>query len=184
MLRPGRNPLARDVDRVESTIVILFVVIALVLVPVMLTFGSVTFTSLTEQGSRESTARYESVATLTEDAPVTSVGTQGEVFLVTAKVAATWQLLDRTTRTGLVDAAEGLKAGAEVPVWLDESGAPAKAPLSTADAAVAGVLVATVGWFATVGLFAMVFWVLHRVLDQRRFRAWDAEWARMSGGVA
>lgn len=182
LLRPGRNPLARDTDRVESAVVLLFVLVALVLVPVMLTFGSVTFRSLVEQSTRESSARYEAVATLTEDAPVTSVGTQGEVFLVTAKVPATWRLPDGSTRTGLVDADEGLKAGAEVQVWLDASGAPAEKPLSTADAAVTGALVAAVGWFAAAGLLATAWWVVHRLLDRRRFRAWDAEWARIGHG--
>ena len=182
LLRPGRNELARHTDRVESTVVLLFVLIALVLVPVMLTFGSETFTRVVEQSTQDSAARYEVVATLTEDAPVTSVGTQGEVFLVTAKVPATWRLPDGSTRTGLVDADEGLKAGAEIPVWLDESGAPAERPLSTADAAVAGALVAAVGWITAVGLLATVCWILHRMLDRHRFRAWDAEWARIGQG--
>lgn len=180
LLRPGGNPLARDVDRIESAVVLLCVLAALVLVPVMLTFGSVTFTSLAGQSSRE--VRDRVVATLTEDAPVTSTGTQGEVPVVTAKVPATWRLADGTTGTGVVDAPEGLKAGAEVPVWLDGSGTPAGAPLSTADAAAAGALVAAGGWCAVAGLFAAVCLLLHRLFDRRRFRAWDVEWARIGPG--
>jgi hypothetical protein len=38
--QPGRNPLARGVDRMEGTAVLLSLLLALVLVPVMLTLGS------------------------------------------------------------------------------------------------------------------------------------------------
>jgi hypothetical protein len=106
LLRPGGNPLGRGVDRAEATIVILFVLLALVLVPVMLTVGSLTSSSLAEQGERQSRAWHETVAILTEDAPESTVGTPGEFVGGPSKVAARWQLPDGTTCTGSVEAAD------------------------------------------------------------------------------
>ena len=182
LLRPGRNPLARGVDRTEGTIVILFALLALALVPVLLTLGSLTYAALAERGAQEAGARHETVAVLTEDAPVTAAGTPGEMTGATVKVAARWQLPDGSTRTGRVDVDTGLKAGAEVPVWLDSSGTPVAPPMSESDAAVAGALVAAGGWIAVAGLFALVGWGLHRVFDRRRYRAWDTEWAAEGPG--
>ncbi|HYQ63983.1 hypothetical protein [Actinophytocola sp.] len=179
LLRPAGNPLARGTDRAEAAVVVLSVLLAMVLVPVMLTLGSVTYSNLVEQSARQSRGRHETVAVLTQDAPGTSVGTRGETVSGKAKVPARWRLPDGTTRTGLVEADDGSKAGAEVSVWLDQSGRPARPPMSTVDFVGAGVLVALFGWLTTVGLLALGCWGLHRVLDRRRYRDWDAEWTRI-----
>jgi hypothetical protein len=170
---------ARGVDRAEATVVVLFVLLALALVPVMLTLGSLTYANLAEQSEQQARTRHETVAVLTENTSETSVGTRGEVVNATSKVAARWQLPDGTTRTGLVDADDGLMAGAEVTVWLDDSGRPVSPPMSTVNIVGAGVLVAVFGWFAAVGLIALACWGLHHVFDRRRYRAWDTEWARV-----
>jgi hypothetical protein len=179
LLRPGRNPLSRGVDEAEATVVIVFALLALVLVPVMLTFGSLTYANLAERSEQQVRTRHEAVAVLTEDAPGPNVGTRGEVLSGNSKVAARWQLPDGATRTGLVEAADGSKAGAEVRIWLDESGRPVAAPMSSVDSVGSGVLVAVFGWLVSVGLIALACWGLRHVLDRRRYRAWDTEWARV-----
>lgn len=181
-LRPGGNPLARGVDRAEAAVAIVIVLLALVLVPVLLTLGSVTHSGLVEQGRREAATRHETVAVLTEDAPVTAAGTPGTVASAKVKVAARWELADGTTRTGRVDADEGLHSGTEVRVWVDDAGAPAAAPLSAEDAVAMGVLVAVIGWFAVACVLAVIWLVLHHAFDRHRYRAWDAEWARLGPG--
>ncbi|MFI7680440.1 hypothetical protein [Actinophytocola sp. NPDC049390] len=179
LVRPGGNPLARGVDRAEGTAVILFILLALVLVPVLLTLGSETYSNLAERGERQAATRHETVAVLTENAPVASVGAQGDGVRMTPKVAAHWQLPDGTFRTGLVDAETGMKAGAEVPVWLDRSGRAVDPPVSSADAVVGGVLVAVSGWLVVAGLCALFCRGVHHALDRRRYRAWETEWARV-----
>jgi hypothetical protein len=179
LLRPGRNPVARGVDRTEATAVILLVLLALVLVPVMLTLGSLTYANFAEHSEQQARTWHKTVAVLTEDTSETSVGTRGEVVNATSKVTARWQLPDGTTRTGLVDADDGLMAGAEVTVWLDESGNPVNPPMSTVESVGAGMLVAFFGWLIAVGLIALAGWGLHHVLDRRRYRAWDIQWARV-----
>jgi len=179
LLRPGRNPLGRGADRVEATVLVLSVLLAFVLVPVMLTFGSLTYSSLADQNAQQFRDRYETVAILTEDAPDTAGSTRGESVGGKSKVAARWQLRNGAARTGLVLAEDGSKAGAEVSVWLDESGRPMDPPLSAVDLIGAGVLVAVFGWLSAVGLLALGCWGLHHALDRRRFRAWDSEWDRV-----
>lgn len=157
----------------------LAVLLALVLVPVMLTFGSLTYESLAERSEQQSGSRHQTVAVLTQDAPETSTGTRGEVVGGKSKVPARWQLPDGTTRTGRVEADDGLKAGAKISIWVDESGSLADPPLSTMDAVGAGVLVAGFGWLSVVGLLVLVCWCLHRVLERHRYQVWQAEWARV-----
>lgn len=179
LLRPGRNPLARGVDRAEAMVVKLSVLLALVLVPIMLTLGSLTYDSLDQEREQQTRGRHETVAVLTRNGPATSVGVRGEAADTKSKVPATWRLPDGTTRTGLVEADEGLQAGAEVSVWLDdESGNPTDAPLSTVDIVGAAVLVTFFGWSFAVGMLAALCCGLHHRLDRRRYRMWEAEWAR------
>jgi hypothetical protein len=179
LLRPGGNPLARGVDRTEGAVVGLVVLVALALVPVMLTLGSVTYAGLAERSARQAESRHETVAILTENAPVATPSPHGTVINARSPVPARWQLLDGSTRTGPVSAEDGLKAGAEVPVWLDRSGNAVDPPLSSSDAVVTGVLVAVCGWLAVAALFSLVCWGLHRAFDRRRYRFWDTEWARV-----
>jgi hypothetical protein len=177
VLLPGRSPLARGVDRLEGTAVIVAVMIALVLVPVMLTLGSLTHASIAEEREQQVRDRYETVAVLTEDAPA-SLGARGEAA-ATSEVPARWQLPNGTTRTGMVRADNGLEAGAEVPVWLDRSGSPVNPPLSTFDAGMVAVMVAACGWFVAVGLLALACYGLRVALDRRRYRAWQTQWAQV-----
>ena len=179
LLCPGTNRLARGVDKTEATIVILFVLLALLLVPVMLTLGTVTSTSLAEQSAQQSRSRYETVAVLTRDAPEPGLSARGEVVHRSSWVPARWRLPDGTSATGSVKADNGLQAGAQVTVWLDESGRVTEPPLSRTDYVGAGVLVAVLGWLSVVGLLALACWALHHALDRRRYRAWDSEWARV-----
>ncbi len=114
---------------------------------------------------------------VTQDAP-TSTGPRGEVVGGTSEVPARWELPDGTIRAGTAEARDGLKAGAEASIWLDGSGGRVDPPVSTTDIVGAGVLVGAFGWLAAVGLLALVCWCLHRVLERRRYRIWQAEWVR------
>ncbi len=178
LLRPGSNPLARGVDRVEAAVVKLAVLLALVLVPVMLTIGSLTSDGLAQDAARQAAARHEAVAVLTKDAPATSLSGRGEDADGKSKAPAQWRAPDGTTHTGLVEADDGLKTGAKVSVWLDRSGRPADPPLSAVDIVAASALVVVFGWLAAVGALAALCVGLHHMFDRRRYRTWDIEWTR------
>lgn len=174
---PGRNPLTRGIDRLQGVVAILSVVVGLVLVPIMLTVGSLTYDDMADKGAEEASARYETVATLTEDAPVLSA--RGDTLVGSPRVRAEWRTRAGTTDTGRVSADNGMKAGDEIAVWLDEDGRPVDAPVSESAAVAAGVLVAASGWLAACGLLALAFFGLRWVLDRHRYRAWQLEWARV-----
>lgn len=175
LLRPGTNPLARGVDRLEAAVVILAMVVGLVLVPVMLTVGSLTHAGLAGERGQQLRDRYATVAVLTEDAPAVNVGIRGAVA-GKSDVPARWRLSDGATRTGVVRVADGRKAGNEIPIWLDRSGRPVDPPVSALDVWAAGATAAVCGWLVVVGLLALACFGFHVALNRRRFRAWQTEW--------
>lgn len=175
-LRPGGNPLARGTDRVEGGAVLAAILVGLLLLPVMLVFGSLTFESISERGAAQTRTRHDTVATLTADAPeetVTSYGNTGKVL-----VPAQWQRPDGSLGTGPVPADYGLEEGATVEIWIDRGGRVVDAPINSADAAFAAVMVAVWGWVAVLGVLALLLYGLRRVLDRRRYDAWDRQWLR------
>ena len=178
LLHPGRNPLARGVDRLEAVVLVLAMALAVVLVPVMLTFGSLTFASLGDQAARQAAIRHESVAVLLEDAPA-AVVVRGGVVSGRSVVRAQWRLPAGDVRTGPVEVVNGSRSGEEVPVWLDDAGRPVDPPLSTEAAAAEAAMVAVFGWFFAAGLLALACYGTHVALERRRSRGWEADWARV-----
>ncbi len=179
LLRPGGNPLARGADRLEAAVLVLAMTIAVVLVPVMLTLGSLTFASLSDQAERQAATRHEFVAVLLQDAPAAVVGRGGAVG-GRSVVRAQWRMPAGGVRTGQVEVVNGSKAGQEVPVWLDDSGQPVDPPLSTESVVAEAVAVAVLGWLVAAGLLTLACYGLHAALQRRRYRAWDADWARVA----
>jgi hypothetical protein len=179
LLRPGGNPLARGADRLEAAVLVLAMTIAVVLVPVMLTFGSLTFASLDDVAERQAATRHEFVAVLLQDAP-TAVVVRGGAVGGRSVVRAQWRMPAGEVRTGQVEVVNGSKAGQEVPVWLDDSGQPVDPPLSTESVVAEAVAVAVLGWLVAAGLLTLACYGLHAALQRRRYRAWDADWARVA----
>lgn len=182
LIRPRGNPLARGVDRLECMALVVFVLVALLLLPVMLVLGSLAYTDISAKGEQEARTRHEAVATLTEDAPMPSFGAHGTAATGKSDVQAEWQLPNGSTQTGEVQAADGLRSGAEVKVWLDQKGRVVDPPVTATDAGFAAVLIAALGWLTIVGLLALGQFGIHRLLDRRRYRAWDQEWAQVEPG--
>lgn len=176
---PRRNPLTRGVDLLQGTCAALAVVVALVLVPIMLTVGSLTYDDMAAKGAEQAGTRYETVATLLEDAPNPVLGAHGDVQVGSPRVRAEWQTREGFTHKGQVSADSGMKDGEQVAVWLDEDGLPTDAPVSNSDAVAAGVLVAASGWLAACGFLALAFFGFRWILDRHRYRAWQLEWARV-----
>lgn len=177
LMRPGHNPLARGVDRLQGALVALSLAVGLVLVPVMLTIGSLTYADLSEQGDEQARTRYETVATLTRDAPNAAMGAHGDIGVGSSKVPGEWRLRDGTTRAGRVTADDGLRTGAKVTVWLDEEDQPTEPPVSAPEAVMAGVLVAATGWLTIAGFLALFCCGVHWLLERHRVRGWQKEWA-------
>ncbi|MPZ81732.1 MAG: hypothetical protein GEV28_15540 [Actinophytocola sp.] len=151
--------------------------IGLLLLPIMLTLGSVIYADISEKGQEQGRTRHEAVAVLAEDAP-DAVVTVHDNTTSTSKVSAEWRLPNGTAATGLVRADNGLKAGAKVDIWLDDEGRVVEAPVTSTDAAAAGVMTAAFGWVTVAGLLTLAQVGIHRLLNRRRYRAWSLEWER------
>lgn len=177
LIWPFHNPLARGTDRVEAVAVLVGLIAALLLVPVMLVLGSLVRADLLAQSERDAATSHQAVAVLLRDAPVSSGGGYPTVVGAKSNVLARWTRPDGSIGTGLVPASDGLKAGAEVNIWLDQSGRLANQPVSKTDADVGGALVAITGWLAAMIVPGLALTGLHFRLAAHRSRAWDREWA-------
>lgn len=178
---PHRNPLARGSDRVESATLVAVVVAALLLGPVMLVFGSIVHADMVAEGEQEARTRHAAAAVLTRDAPDTGLRGPGS-SIGNPNVPATWTLPDGTTGTGRVTAPSDTKAGAKIDIWLDQDGRVAERPLTAADAALGGAVVALSGWLSAVVLLVAAQTGLRLLLNRRRYRAWDRQWERVEPG--
>ncbi|MPZ81796.1 MAG: hypothetical protein GEV28_15910 [Actinophytocola sp.] len=145
------------------------VLAALLLLPIMLMLGRPA--DISAKGEQHARTRHETVATLIVDADAKPGGHR---IAATGKsdVRAEWQLPDGSTQTGLVRANKGLKSGAEVEIWLDQGGRVVGPPVSSADAGLAAVMIAAVGWLTVAGLLASCQVGLHHLLNRRRYRSW------------
>jgi hypothetical protein len=179
---PYRNALARGSDKLESASLAFVVLVGLSLGPVMLVFGSIVHADVVAAGERQARTRHAVVAVLTQDAPDTETGEQGSTYSGKPMVPATWTKPDGTTGKGEVEAAYGLQVGAKVEIWLDEHGREVDRPVTEADAAADGVLVALVGWVTVLVLLTGAQAGVHLLLNRRRYRAWDRQWEQIEPG--
>ncbi len=177
LLRPGDDPLVRDVDRAERVTVLACVVLAVLLIPVALTVGALTYRGLAAAAAEKAATHHRTVAVLTEDVP--AAGARGYAGSTTPSARVRWRLPDGTTRSGVVPVRDGMAAGDTVDVWLDESGAPTGPPMSTSDAAGTAIGVAAFGWLGAAGLLALCCYGLHTRFERRRLRGWADAWAAL-----
>lgn len=179
---PHRNGLARGSDRVESASLVLVLLVALLFGPVMLALGSIVHADMVATGEEQARTRQPVVAILTRDAPDVGAGGHGNVVAGLSHVPATWTLPDGTAGSGKVPARDGMNAGTKVDIWLDGDGRVVDRPLTEADSAVGGAMVTLSGWLTAVVLLVVAQTGLHFLLNRRRYRAWDQQWARVEPG--
>jgi hypothetical protein len=170
---PGGNPISRGVDRLEGFSLVVFVVFAVLLVPIMLMAGSLTYGSIITTAEQQARTRHQVVATLLEDTMKTSADGSGPY-----RVRARW-LSAEGPRTGRVLADKGLQTGDRIRIWLDEKGRPVTAPAGAGEAALAAALVVITGWLTAAGVLGLVHGGVKRLLDRRRYREWEREWAQV-----
>lgn len=171
-----RNPLRRGTDRVEAVLRLVTVVLLVAVVPAAAVIAG---QRADQRGLRQAQAQRAAdhlvTAVLLRDAQ--EAGMPDPYSAVqTTMVPARWQLPGHPSRTGEVLAVVGARKGSTVEIWVDSSGAKTDPPLRHSDIVgsvyLAVVMTLLVSWLA---LFAV--WVIaRRILNRRRFRAWDAEW--------
>jgi len=175
-----RNPLRRGTDRVEAALRLVMILLAVVAVPLAaVAAGRWADHYALHRAQAQLAADRQVTAVLLEDSPVTGVP-DPYTNVQTAWVLARWQPPGQPPRTGQVLALAGAHKGSTVRTWINPSGAVTDPPVDHR------IVVGDV-WLAVMAT-CLMSWVLllaagvivHRVLDRRRLRAWEAEW-RASG---
>lgn len=174
----GHNPLARTSDRIEGVLLLVVVLGILVALPLAAFLAAGTYQGQLALSQQQRVSRHLAVATLTENAPNPLPATDGAVAPpLTANVHAHWAGADGGERVGIVPAEPGTAAGSTVPVWLSDSGDPVDPPLSQSDVTTAAVLSGFFAWLIAVTMLFVAYRTARFLLDRRRVRRWDLEWA-------
>jgi len=176
-MRPTTAGLPRRVtDRVEDAVAWALLACALFVVAVGVVTGIAVYAASVQRASAEAAERTPTTAVLVQDVPNVPV-TNPTVGRMPA--AATWRDADGVVHTGVVDAGVGLVAGAEVPVWLDRSGAVVPAPMSALDAEAVGFGAGVVVVLTGGAVLAWIWWVVRRAAAARNAATWEREWAQV-----
>jgi hypothetical protein len=170
----GRNPLRRRVDRLESALLLGALVAALLAIPAAAALGT-TIRNRAEHMAAQHRAELHPVQARTlEDAVSPALGQ------ITTRVRIIWFDALGSPQEGWADVLIGTNAGTELTIWLDRTGARARAPRESDDSAAlgvaAGVIMLTLAWPLLWGLFRLA----RLPLDRRRAQEWAREWEQVS----
>lgn len=173
---PDRNPLRRRIDRIETLIAVVLVVVFAAVSPASaLAAGRSAYQAGVGVARDAEHAGWRQVsAVLVKDAYYPAGVARG--LLTIAEAPARWIAPDGTRRSGEIAAPPGANAGSTVTTWVDAAGRPVTPPLTGTQITEQGV---AAGVAAGVGVAVVLLsaWLLaRRWLDRRRHAAWDAAW--------
>ncbi len=163
----------RRTDRVEDWTAWVLLAAGLLVIIFGCAFGIRVDDQLTARSRAEALDRTPASATLLKAAPtIASAYATGSPVGVTA----TWEDRFGVSHTGIVDAPQGLDAGSSVPIWVDRSGAEVSAPTTAGDAFVVSAIAAGLLIAACLGVLALLWEVVRRVILAVNCAAWEREW--------
>lgn len=179
-LGANRNPVATTWDRLEARVVVFAIVLSLGMLPVALAVGSLTYESALADATEQQASRTQTTAVVLADVPY-SVNAHGVATQAPAR--AVWQLPDGTERMGEVYVDPGATAGTKTPIWIDQAGDPALAPLTRDGALGAAIGVAVLAWVGFLGAIALLTWGARVALDRLRGADLARDWQRLSSDL-
>lgn len=173
----GRHPLRRRADRLESALLLTALLIAVLTIPAAVVLGT-TVRDHQESAAADQRAGLQQVTARTLEDTATLVPTApGQI---SSEVRIAWVDATGAPGEGRADVLIGSRAGAELTIWLDRSGAVHRAPREAGDCtalgASAGAMLLITVWTIAWGLFSLA----RRSLDRRRDQAWTVEWQQVS----
>lgn len=172
----GANPLLRRSDRIESWFTVLVLWVLLLGLPgVSFAVGWANYSGHLDHVHAQAAQRHQVDARLTGDASGTGhPGPHGETFQAPVR----WHDRGGAARTGTAHVPSGTRDGQTVRIWVDRHGSVASPPAGANDAEASGWLAGlTTAVGITLGALGAQTTV-RCVLDHRRYRQWDAEWAQ------
>ncbi|WP_086825825.1 hypothetical protein [Streptomyces sp. NRRL B-24572] len=92
---------------------------------------------------------------------------------------AVWEYPDHISRSGPVHVPPRTPQGRTVTIWVDDSGAPARPPDTTADLALSAVAGGTAVAGAAGATAAGALALVRRSTEGRRLAAWEREWEQV-----
>ncbi|WP_147397296.1 Rv1733c family protein [Amycolatopsis panacis] len=170
------SPLRRTVDRLESLLVAVAILLALAAVPFAVAAGRAVSTGVQHTAAAQAAASTPVAATPVQKAlNVPPVPT-------TRPVPVVWTLPDGSVHSGQVEMNVGTSAPTTVTIWVDRQGRQVSPPVGTDQAGrrgtVVGILTELAVILALTGLVALLRWPLNR----HRAAGWENEW-RIVGPV-
>ncbi|MFG1798193.1 hypothetical protein [Nocardia sp. NPDC049149] len=165
------NPLLRKSDRFEALLRLVAVAAVIVAVPVAGALGTAAYTESAAQIHTENVTKHRTNAVLTED--------PAKVATYEYHARVRWD--DNGVRgTAVVQVPRGVRADAQITIWLGQDGAPTTEPRKPAAAAMTGigvgVLVLVSTWLVGWSMVRGIGWLL----DVRRSARWAYEWRQFS----
>lgn len=174
-VRPDRNPLRRRSDKLETFLLAGSIVAVAAAGPfVVPAVAGASHAAAVRSQAAERATRHEIKADLLQQA---ADGGDGYSSATQVLARAQWRAPDGAIRSGVVTAPGGAAKGSAVPIWTDAQGNLTGPPLDAGQIAgqadLAGV--AAAGGLAILLLSETV--VIRRILERRRLRDWDDDWA-------
>ncbi|MFC9552539.1 hypothetical protein ACFTWF_16995 [Rhodococcus sp. NPDC056960] len=169
------NPLMRRSDRIESTIVLVVVVVALMVVPVAGAVGTATYTRLTERAHQVAGSGRQVPAVLLDDPrpPPGEIPMRGPAGRDQAP--ARW-VLEGTEHTGVVETDIGARAGQTVTVWVDADGNFMQPPNSGTESGIEAISAAIMFLILGITGCGLLLAGTHGALARYRRSRWQREW--------
>jgi hypothetical protein len=165
----SRNPLVRRIDRIESVVLGVAVLLIALAIPIAGAIG----TSVSEQRARlyiqEAQTKHQVIATAIDDG---TVGLHRNKVVFTAE--ATWSMAGEP-RAGDVEWSGRPGIGAQQSIWIDVAGNRVQPPLSTNRAGGDALGIAVSVWLGVACASVGLVYVVRRGLDRRRDAEWDRE---------
>jgi hypothetical protein len=173
----GHNPLRRRVDRIEAAVLISALVVALLAIPAAAILGTTVRDRSEDAAARQRAVIHQVQARTLEDTAEAVPSVSGQVV---SQVRIAWSDASGLLRESRTDVLIGTRAGTPVTIWLDRSGALARAPREPGDSAALGAAVGLALPMLAWPFLWGTFWLVHHSLDRRRAEQWTREWKRVS----
>lgn len=176
---PGRNPLARGSDRLESLVLVLALTVPLLVMPFVAALGSETYVRESRVAQVQQSSRHETTAVLLAEPPSVRATEHPAGAQRPVPVRAEWSVPDGGTRTGTIMADAAEERGSEVGIWVDDSGAPVPPPMTSTTAGWNAAAVAITVWLLVASGCALAFQLVRKLLDRSRYHRWQREWEQL-----
>jgi hypothetical protein len=172
---PRRSSLRRPSDRAETAARWIAVVLLVVAVPFLLALGSTRAQDLRDEGAALRASSQEVVGTVTAITPPATGA--GGIPAGPVGVVARWVAPDGSAHTASGVAGRGARVGAPWSFRVDAAGRVVRPPVTDEDATTQGVLLSFWAFLACVTGLVGLLALLRVLLDRRRMRDWDEDWA-------